>query len=414
MQACLAGFSPPSNTNNVGLNLSSFLPCNQPKSYSHCTPSNSIESDAIFRMAVDSTSGLLAQAHHDDSLFRLGKPHVFVFGGLTFLGRNLIPALVKAGYGVKSMAATVEQRTRLRVLGCGSVGYGEPYSLEAVKLAAKGCLYAVHCACKFVHCDISEDNTVALSNHLITTNIVKACRELQILKLVFRSSEAALFEGNPLSCVDETCPYPINPVGSCAESLQTAEARVLSANSELLETIVVRPRLLWGGDDDQFVPCLVKNAKAGTLRLVGEGRFLTSTCHIANACEGVICALRNGQGGDVYFLTDGSPIIFREFVRGLLLASGVREVEEAISRSIPLWLARRLAKLAEVMGKRMGKQPQLTQSGVGLIGQEITVLDRRAREKLGYEGAKSVAQGMMDMRLANLQRKAKEDLGRLE
>lgn len=365
-------------------------------------------------MAVDSTTGQRTQAHHDNSLLRLGKPHVFVFGGLTFLGRNLIPALVKAGYGVKSMAATVEQRSRLRALGCCAVGYGASYSLEAIKLAAKGCLYAVHCACKFIHCDISENNTVALSNHLITTNIVKACRALQILKLVFHSSEATLFNGHPLSRVDETYPYPVDPVGSCAKSLQAAEACVLSANSELLETIVMRPRLLWGGDDDQFAPRLIRNARAGTLRLVGDGRFLTSTCHIANACEGVICALQNGQGGDVYFLTDGSPIIFREFVRGLLLASGVREVDEAISRSIPLWLARPLAKLAEIMGKRIGKQPQLTQSGVGLIGQEITVLDGRARAKLGYGSSKSIAQGMTEMRLAFLHRRTQEDLGRME
>lgn len=365
-------------------------------------------------MAVDGTVGQLTQAQHDNSLLRLSKPHVFVFGGLTFLGRNLIPALLKAGYGVKSMAATVEQRARLRALGCCSVAYGEPYSLEAIKLAAAGCLYAVHCACKFVHCDISEGNIVAQSNHLITANIIKACRALQILKLVFHSSEAVLFDGGPLSRVDESCAYPVNPVGSCAQSLQNAEARVLSANAVSLETIVVRPRLLWGGDDDQFVPCLLKNANAGTLRLVGEGKFLTSTCHVANACEGVIRALQHGQGGEVYFLTDGSPIMFKEFVRGLLLASGVRDVDEAISRSIPLWLAKRLARLAEMMGRRVGKQPQLTQSGVGLIGQEITVLDEKAREKLGYRSQKSMAQGMIEMRLHYLRRKAKEDLSRVE
>lgn len=362
-------------------------------------------------MAVGIRQGQRTQAHQADSLLQLGKPHVFVVGGLTFLGRNLIPALIKAGYGVKSMASTIEQRARLRALGCSSVGYGEPYSLEAIRVAARGSLYAVHCASAFVHCDVSQNDIVYKSNNLITTNMIKACRILRIVKLIVQSSEAVLYDGYPLQNVNEKHPLPLNPLGSCARSMQNVEDLVLGANRSGLRTVIVRPRLLWGRDDEVFLPSLLENARSGNLRLVGEGKYLTSTCHVANACEGIICAITYAKGGEVFFLTDGKPIVFQCFVRSLLTAAGEQNVEETISRSIPLWLAGRLARVTETLGRASGTQPRMTQSGIGLIGQEMTFVDAKARQQLGYDSLMSIERGLQEIHTRMLRERTRTDLG---
>lgn len=358
-------------------------------------------------MAVGDRQGERTQAYYQDSLLQLGKPHVFVIGGLSFLGRNLIPALIEAGYGVKSMAGTIEQRAQLRSLGCTSVGYGEPYSFEAIRVAARGSLYAVHCASLFVHCDVSKNDLVYKSNNLVTSNMIKACRILRVVKLVVQSSEAVLYDGHPLQNVDEGRPFPLNPLGSCARSLQSLESTVIEANSSGLRTVVVRPRLLWGRDDEIFLPSLLATARSGNLRLVGEGKYLTSTCHVSNACEGIICAIKGARGGEVFFLTDGQPVLFQDFVRSLMIAKGEQNVDEIVSRSIPLWVAKQLARAAETLGKASGTQPRMTQSGIGLIGQEMTFVDRKARQRLGYRGLMTIENGIKEIHTRGLHERAR-------
>lgn len=347
------------------------------------------------------------------SLLPPSAPPLLLLGGLTYLGRHLIPHLISAGYTLHSLAPTPAQRARLRALGCHHIFHGHPQSLPALKHAATGCIYAIHAALHFAHCDVSPDQKLVHSNVLITANLIRVCRLVGIQRLVLQSSEAVLYAGHPLCAVDETTPYPISPVGTAAQMLQLVEARVISANSPSLETVVVRPRLLWGGDDNHMLPNLVRDASAGTLRLVNGGGFLTSTCHVQNACEGMLCGLRRGRGGEVYFVTDGEAVEFGEFIEGLLTAAGVtRVVEEGVGGSVPLWVALRVAALAEMVGRRTGRTPRLTRAGVGLIGQEVTVVDEKAREELGYIGRKSVAQGLIEIRLEHLRRRAREGLGR--
>lgn len=347
----------------------------------------------------------------DAVLWGGGKPHVFVAGGLTFLGRNLILVLQKAGYGVKSMASTIDKRMQLRALGCSSVGYGTEHSFEAIRAAATGCIYAVHCATAIAHFDVSGEDIVFQSNNLVTSNIIKACKALNIVKLVLQSSEAVLYDGCPLRNTDESCPSPSSPSSYCTRSLQSIEKLVLDANDSCLQTVVVRPRLLWGKGDDQFLPSVISNAKSGQLRLVRHGNYLTSTCHVSNACEGIACALRFAEGGQVFFLTDGTPVRFSEFIRDLLLASGVENVDEALSRSVPLWAAFGLGHIAETLGKTFGQAPPMTLSGIGLIGQEMTFNDARARTLISFKSETTMEQGFDEIRQHYLQIRAKADLG---
>lgn len=344
----------------------------------------------------------------ETSFLHSARPHVFVAGGLSYLARNLIPALCKAGYGVKSMAMTSQQRSYLRSLGCASVYPGEPLSFEAVLAAASGCLYAVHCATAFVHYDTSPNELVAHANVLVTNNIIRACKRLRIRKLVVHSSEAVLYDGGPMCDLDETAPLPLHPVGSCASSLQQVERIVQSANSDSFETIIVRPRLLWGGTNEQLLPSLLVQAKSGKLRLIQQGQYLTSTCHVSNASEGIVCAIRSARGGDVFFLTDGKPILFADFIRRMLKSCKVRNIDELLSRNVPLWLARGVAKVAESLAFALGNPPVLTQSGVGLLGQEMTFDDGKARTEIGYVASVSLEDGMADIARRHLKTKVDE------
>src|SRR5207253_1174176 len=102
-----------------------------------------------------------------------------------------------------------------------------------------------------------------------------------------------------------------------------AEQAVVAANGARLETVVVRPRFVWGVGDETLLPVMVDMVRSGRFAWIGGGRHRTSTTHVDNTVEGLMLGATRGQPGNVYFVTDGEPVVFREFVSRLLATQGV-------------------------------------------------------------------------------------------
>ena len=112
---------------------------------------------------------------------------------------------------------------------------------------------------------------------------------------------------------------------------------MLEAGHGGLETVVVRPRLVWGPGDTTILPELAALVRSGRFAWIGGGHHLTSTTHVDNVVEGLLLAARRGTSGGVWFVTDGPPIAFREFVTRLLATQGLQPPE----RSVPAPVAAR-------------------------------------------------------------------------
>jgi nucleoside-diphosphate-sugar epimerase len=133
----------------------------------------------------------------------------------------------------------------------------------------------------------------------------------------------------------------------------------------------------------------VAAVKSGRFGWIGGGRYLTSTCHVANVVEGAVLAAERGVSGEIYFLTDGPPVELRGFLTELLATQGV----EAGGREIPRWLAQTVATVTGWM-----KRPPVTRTEIALVGGEVTVDDAKARRELGYRGKVSREAGLAEMR----------------
>jgi nucleoside-diphosphate-sugar epimerase len=135
--------------------------------------------------------------------------------------------------------------------------------------------------------------------------------------------------------------------------------------------------------------------KKGRFSWLGGGHYRTSTCHVDNCVEGLLLAAEKGQGGEVYFLTDGEPVEFRAFITELLRTQGV----DAGDKSVPPGLARAAASVTEAVWKLLGLKaaPPLSRTELLLVGQEVTVSDAKARRELGYQGRKSREEGLREL-----------------
>lgn len=336
-------------------------------------------------------------------------PTVFVTGGQGHVGRTLIPTLRQHGYNVHSLARTLEGRDRLRALGCASVQAGDVLCLQAIISAARGCTHFIHCASTFSHVDTSRTQYYLLMNKLTATHAVAACRHLEIRKLVLLSNCSVLCNGTPVVNADESMPLKEDPLGTCAKSMRIVERLILQANDNTtLQTCVIRPRLLWGGvDGDPFTMNIIEAARSKRLRLVSGGNFYTSTCHVRNACEAISCALRRAKGGHIYHVTDGKLIRFSSFIRDILKAVDIDHVDDLLAQSVPLFVARRIARLSQWLAQISNTKASLSEAGVCLVGQEMTICDNKARDVLAYRNAISLDEGMAQLRA----RKVPKNLG---
>jgi nucleoside-diphosphate-sugar epimerase len=126
---------------------------------------------------------------------------------------------------------------------------------------------------------------------------------------------------------------------------------------------------------------------------------LTHITHVDNAIEGLLLAALKGRGGEAYFVTDGEPVVFREFVTALLQTQGVH----APNRSIPTWVASALAVACEALWRAapLPGQPPLTRFVYWISSQECTIDIGKARRELGYRPVKGRAEGLAELRAAD-------------
>jgi len=319
----------------------------------------------------------------------------FVTGGSGFIGGRLVARLVGDGWSVRALARSDAAAARVESLGAVSVR-GDLDDVASLRAGAQGCAVAFHAAAKLG--DWGRPEEFERGNVAGTRNALDACVSAGVSRFVHVGTEAALLNGAPLIHVDERAPLAFDSKSLYSRTKARAEEAVLSASVSGFETVVVRPRFVWGAGDTTVLPSLVRAVQSGRFAWIGGGQHRTSTTHVDNAVEGLVLAAHRGVAGNAYFVTDGEPIQFRRFVEDLLATRGV----QAPSRSVPRPVAALLAGASETAWRvlRLQGQPPLTRLAFWVSGLETTIDITKAREQLGYEPVRTMAEGLEELRSA--------------
>jgi nucleoside-diphosphate-sugar epimerase len=316
----------------------------------------------------------------------------FVTGGSGFIGGRLIERLLGEGYDVRALARSEPSAARVRARGAEAVR-GEIADPPAMRAGADGCELAFHAAATLG--DWGEAEEFRSGNVDGTANALAACAEAGVRRFVHVGTEAALMAGRPLHEVDETAPLRPDSPALYPATKARAEQLALAANRDGFETVVVRPRFVWGRGDTTILPTLAAMVQSGRFAWIGGGRQRTSTTHVANAVEGLLLGAKRGRPGNAYFVTDGAPVVFREFVGSLLATQGL----EPPTRTIPTWIAGALAGAGEAAWRRLPLpgRPPLTRFAFWVSSQECTIRIEKAREQLGYAPVQTIAGGLEEL-----------------
>lgn len=316
-------------------------------------------------------------------------------GGSGFIGGRLIERLRADGHEVRALARSDAAAARVRERGAEPVS-GDLSDPAALRAGAEGCELAFHAAAALG--DWGKREEFERGNVEGTRNVLEACAGAAVKRLVHVGTEAALLAGQPLVNVDETAPLRPDSAALYSSTKAKAEALVLQANRAGFETVVVRPRFVWGRGDTTLLPTMTEMARKGQFAWVGGGNHLTATTHVDNTVEGLVLGAERGQPGNAYFVTDGDPVVFREFVSELLRTQGV----EPTTRSIPAPVAGVVAVAGETAWRLLPLpgRPPLTRFTYWISTQECTIRIDKAREQLSYAPVKTREAGLAELRAA--------------
>src|SRR4051812_3297094 len=261
-------------------------------------------------------------------------PAAFVTGGSGFVGGALIERLRREGWDVRALARSDRAAGRVRELGA------EPVMSDLDDVRIEHCEVAFHAAAKVE--DFGDPAEFERINVQGTRNVIHACREAGVRRLVHVGTEAALMAGQPLVNVDETAELRPDSPSLYPSTKAKAEELGRAAHGDGPGTAVVRRRFVWGRGDETLLPQVIEMVRSGRFRWVGGGRQLTSTTHIDNTVEGLWLAATRGPAGGVWFVTDGEPVVFRDFMTEWLGTQGVEIPDKSVPAPVAGGAARGL------------------------------------------------------------------------
>jgi nucleoside-diphosphate-sugar epimerase len=205
---------------------------------------------------------------------------------------------------------------------------------DAVVAAATGCDLVFHVAAKAgiwgSYHDFYQANVVG------TENVITACKNNGIKRLVYTSSPSVVFDGSDVEGGDESLPYPVAYEANYPATKAMAEKLALAANSPELSVTALRPHLIWGPGDNHLGPRIIAKGRAGKLRRIGTRPNMVDTVYVDNAARAHLQAadqLSPGSSvaGKCYFISNGEPLPLWEMVNRILDAADVPPVTRSIS-----------------------------------------------------------------------------------
>lgn len=314
--------------------------------------------------------------------------NIFITGASGFVGGAFVKAAAPR-HVITAMSRSERSDAEIKTLGAAVLRC----SLDDVTADhMRGADAVVHCAA-YVE-DWGPWRDYWHYNVDATKRMLKAAKDARVKRFVHIGTEAALFYGQNMRNVDETYPLALNSPFPYSRTKAHAEKAVRAAGDpqQGFETIVVRPRFVWGPGDKTLLPAIRTMVKQGAFAWIGGGGNRSSTTYIGNLSYAIELALQKGRSGEAYFVLDGPPVHFREFLTRLAHAAGF----ELPDREIPGWLARSLAYVSEKAWRALplGGRPPLTRFAANIMSRDCILNDAKARREMGYDPPFTIEAGL--------------------
>lgn len=313
-----------------------------------------------------------------------------VTGATGFVGSHVADTLAARGERIRALARSSADTSHLQSLGAEIV-LGDFTDPAAVAQAVDGVDTIIHAAAKVGDWGPVDEYRAVNVEGLRT--LLEAVRGKPLKRFVHVSS-LGVYEARHHHGTDETEPLPAHHIDGYTQSKVECENLALEYQRKYnIPLTIVRPGFIYGPRDRNVLPRLAERLRKRDVVYIAWGKYALNTTYVGNLVDAIFLAAESPQAiGEVFNITDGEFVSKRQFFEAI--ADGL-----GLSRplaSVPLWLAKILARWRENVFRRRGKPhpPRVTQATVKFAGLNLDFSIAKARTVLGYTPRVGFQEGM--------------------
>jgi dihydroflavonol-4-reductase len=314
---------------------------------------------------------------------------VMVTGATGHLGNVLVRELLNRGASVRAMVLPGESREALAGLDVECIE-GDVRDMNSLKRGFAGCSIVFHLA-GLISIMPGQSKLLREVNVIGTRNVLRACKECGIVRMLYVSSVHALEEPPHGAPVTEQCGFdPDRIAGPYAQSKAQATQEVMRAIAQGLDAVIVFPSGIIGPYDFSVSEMgrVVLDFVNRRFPVYVEGAY--DFVDVRDVANGIISAAERGGTGQGYILS-GEILSVSRMVRLLEEKSGV----PAPSVRLPQWVARGAAVFTPLLASVTGKKPRFTSYSLRVLRSNALMDCSKARRELGYT-ARPVKESLAD------------------
>ncbi|MBC8390485.1 MAG: SDR family oxidoreductase [Actinobacteria bacterium] len=224
-----------------------------------------------------------------------------------------------------------------------------------------------------------------------TRNVINACLNCGVKRLVYTSTIHALKEPPFGTVIDENMPFnPKNNRGEYDRSKALASLEVVKAAKNGLDSVVVCPTGVLGPYDfkisainQTFIDFINKK-----LKFMVNGAY--DFVDVRDVAVGHILAAERGKAGENYILS-GERVTMDEIMSMLEEITGV----EASRSRVPIWMAKIAGVFTPIYYKLTNTTPRFTGYSISTLQSNSYISHEKASKELGYS-PRTVRQSIKD------------------
>ncbi len=310
---------------------------------------------------------------------------ILVTGGTGFLGQHLAKALLAKGHHVHLMGRNFAGVSSLLAAGAKAVAV-DLRDRASASGACEGIEVVYHAGALSTPWGKRSDFFAV--NVGGTQAVLDGCRKYGVRRLIYVSSPSVVFDGRDQHNAHENVPYPRHFTSVYSLTKKLGEDMVSASG---LETVILRPKAIFGPGDTTLLPRLIGAARQKRLPQIGGGHNLVDLTYVENVVHALLLALAaEAAVGKTYTITNDEHVPLWDVIRGVLCRLDL----PTNLRTVPLSVALTAASMMEMRAALTGKEPLLTRYSALILGRTQTYDIRAARRDLGYVPRVSIADGI--------------------
>ena len=319
-------------------------------------------------------------------------PTALVTGATGLVGSHVVERLCRDGWRVRALVRDKARASWLEKLGV-ELATGDTLRADSLPPAMRGADVVFHAAAA-----VTPDGgweAFRRPNVEGTRNVVDATSAAGA-RLVHVSSVAVYGAGARYSAEGRTSEEtPLAPLGErsyYARSKRESELLVMQAHAEgRLWATAVRPDVVYGARDRQFVPRIAKLLRLGVAPVIGGGRSTLAVVHAANVADGMVrAAMHDDAGGRAYNLANDYDVTVAEFFRLAGEGLGKRLRLVSLNAKLAQHVMRGVSRVAP------GRLRSSLRQSVDFLSRDNPFTSERARRELGWDPPVRPAEGVVE------------------